>query len=374
MLPFTDIDFFLFAAGYVALFWLFKFFGANKFYPEITFAVTLFYLVFYFSYWIVAIPFCVFTFLFIRFIVPLINHRLVSATIIAIPMILLKLHLNPPLLYFAGLSFVTFRAMQVSIDYSKEERLNFIHYFNFLFFIPSLYIGPLDRYKRFTENSKTAFKSLTRDFIYKGLEEILKGFTYKFIIAEWISRTLLSAEPFETLSGGQIVSDIYTYTLYLFFDFAGYSAMAVGMANLLGIDLPFNFNMPFIARNPSDFWQRWHASLTNWLTDYFFKPFYKWLSQKKELKKYPITRQNLAIFFTFFLMAVWNGFELNFILSGVVYGIYSVVHNIYAIECRKKDRDVFFGNLSPTLVKYISIFIMFNLVCIALYIFSGRWM
>lgn len=374
MLPFTDIDFFLFAGIYILLVWLCSLLPGKKGYQELTFVVTLFYLIFYFNYSLVALSFGVFTFLFIRFVSHRINHRLVSAAVIAFPMILLKLHLNPPLLYFAGLSFVTFRAMQVSIDYTKEEKLNFVSYFNFLFFIPSFYIGPLDRYKRFVENAKSGFSNINQNFIFKGLEEILKGLVYKFVLAELISRYWLSVAPYETLSSGQIGSDIYAYTLYLFFDFAGYSAMAVGMANLLGIDLPFNFNMPFLARNPADFWQRWHASLTNWLTDYFFKPFYKWLSQKKKLKKYPITRQNLAIFFTFFLMAVWNGFEMNFIWSGVVYGIYSVIHNIYTIECRKKDKDVFFGNLSPAIVKYISIFIMFNLVCIALYIFSGRWM
>src|SRR5688572_29530181 len=117
MLPFTDIDFFLFAGAYVFLFWLCSLLPVGGKYPELTFCATLFYLIFYFSYTLVALSFCVLTFLFIRFVSFRINHRLVNAVVIAIPMILLKLHLNPPFLYFAGLSFVTFRAMQVSIDY-----------------------------------------------------------------------------------------------------------------------------------------------------------------------------------------------------------------------------------------------------------------
>jgi membrane protein involved in D-alanine export len=282
--------------------------------------------------------------------------------------------LNPSFLYFAGLSFVTFRAIQVAIDYNKNESLHFVQYFNFLFFIPSFYIGPLDRYKRFTENAENAFTFINTEFIMKGMQELLKGILYKFLIAEFILRYWLSSKDFESLTVLQIGSDIYAYAFFLFFDFAGYSAMAIGMANLVGIDLPFNFNMPFIARNPADFWQRWHASLTSWLTDYFFKPFYKWLSQMKKLKKQALTRQNIAIFFTFFLMAVWNGLEPNFIWSGILYGVYSVVHNTYLVECRKKDKDVVFGNLKPVLIRYISIFIMFNLACIALYIFSGRYL
>jgi membrane protein involved in D-alanine export len=372
MLPFTDIDFFLFAGLYVIALWVCRIFLSDKNYPGVIFFLTLFYLVFYFQYTAVALVFGLFSYLFTRFLSPLINHRLVSALIIAIPMILVKIHLNPSFFYFAGLSFVTFRAIQICIDHGNGEKIRFIDHFNFLFFIPSLYIGPLDRFRRFTENSHKGFSSMNGEFLYKGLQEIVKGILYKFILAEIIARYWLTSG--DHLNSLQVINDCYAYALFLFFDFAGYSSMAVGMANLIGIDLPYNFNRPFIAQNPADFWQRWHASLTHWLTDYFFKPFYKWLSQIKNLKKYPVIRQNTAIFFTFFLMGTWNGFEPNFVLSGIIYGVYSTIYNTYLIECRKKDKDVVFGQLNPVLVKYLSIFIMFNLACFALYIFSGRYL
>ena len=373
MLPFTNIDFFLFALLYVLAIRLFGLVSGKRYYPEITALLTVVYLVFYFRYTAAALGYVAFTFLYIRFLSQRIDHRLISAIILALPMVLLKVHLNPPFLYFAGLSFVTFRAIQVSIDYTKEERLNLIHYFNFLFFIPSFYIGPLDRYKRFTGNSLRGYESISTAMTLSGLQEFLKGFAYKFIIAEFISRYWLQESMENGLSAGERVSDIYAYAFYLFFDFAGYSSMAVGMGNLAGISLPFNFNKPFLAVNPPDFWQRWHASLTSWLGDYFFKPFYKWLNGFQKLKKSPITKQDLAIFFTLFLMGIWNGFESNFILSGVVYGLYSVVHNTYAIQCRKQDKDILFGAMNPKTVRYISIFIMFNLICVALYLFSGRY-
>ena len=372
MLPFTDIDFFLFAGIYILIIWLFRLIFNKKYYSEITFTLTLIYLIFYFRYTLVTISFEIFTYLFIRFLVLKINHRLVSALIIAIPMILVKIHLNPSFLYFAGLSFITFRAIQVSIDYSKNDKLNFINYFNFLFFIPSIYIGPLDRYKRFTDNCENAYQAVNSDIILCGLNEFIKGILYKFIIAEFITRYWLNDSSNNDLTLGQKINDMYAYAFYLFFDFAGYSSMAIGMGYLVGIKLPVNFNKPFIALNPPDFWQRWHASLSNWLTDYFFKPLYKWLSEFKKLKKYPITKQNIAIFFTLFIMGIWNGIEPNFIWSGIIYGFYSVIHNTYTIQCRKQDRDVFFGNLNPHIIKYTSVFIMFNLVCIALYVFSGR--
>ena len=373
MLPFTDIDFFLFALLYIVAVWLFGLITHKKHYPAITFVLTLIYFVFYFRYTMAALGFAAVTFLYIRFLSQKVNHRLVSAIIIAIPMVLLKVHLNPSFLYFAGLSFITFRAIQVSIDYTKDDRLNFMHYFNFLFFIPSFYIGPLDRYKRFTENSVNGYQSIGTATILSGLQEFIKGVAYKFIVAELISRYWLQHSLEEGLTAGARASDIYAYAFYLFFDFAGYSSMAVGMANLVGISLPFNFNKPFMAINPPDFWQRWHASLTSWLGDYFFKPFYKWLNGFQKLKKNPITKQNLAIFFTLFIMGIWNGFESNFIWSGIIYGIYSVIHNTYAIQCRKKDKDIIFGKLNPKMVKYISIVLMFHLICIALYVFSGRY-
>ncbi len=372
MLPFTDIDFFIFAALYVAFIWLLKVTGFKKYYSVLTFIVTLIYIVFYFKFTAVVLSYFFISFLYIRFLSHIINHKLISSLVLALPMVFVKIQFNPSLFYFAGLSFVTFRAIQTCIDYKKETPLNVVHYFNFLYFIPSLFIGPLDRYKRFAENCEQGFESINEINVIHGLEEFMKGVLYKFVIAELISRYWLNHDAFNSLTAIQIWNDVYAYPLYVFFDFAGYSSMAIGLAYLVGINLPFNFNSPFKAINPPDFWQRWHASLTNWLTDYFFKPLYQWLCQRKKLKKYPLTKQNIAIFFTLFVMGIWNGFEPNFIWSGIIYAIYSVLHNTYVIESRKKDKDVFFGTINPRLVRYISIVMMFNLACIALYVFSGR--
>lgn len=373
MLPFTNTDFFLFALIYVLVVYLFGLLGGKRYYPQITALLTLVYLVFYFPYTFAALGYVLGSFLYTQYVSPRVNHRLISAILLLVPMVLLKVHLNPSFLYFAGLSFVSFRAVQVCIDHNPEERLSLLDYFTFLFFIPSFYIGPIDRYKRFTENSHRAYEAIGAPLLLSGLQEFLKGFAYKFIVAEFIARYWMAASPDAELGVAGRLSDLYAYAAYLFFDFAGYSSMAVGMGNLVGITLPFNFNKPFLAVNPPDFWQRWHASLTSWLSDYFFKPFYKWLNGFQNLKKSPILKQNLAIFFTLFMMGIWNGFEANFIFSGVIYGIYSVVHNTYSVQCRKKDKDIVFGSLDPKTIRYLSVFIMINLICIALYVFSGRY-
>lgn len=372
MLPFTDIDFFVFALAYVMVIWICKITIKSGLYREITFVLTLIYFALYFRYGMELGIYVLFSYLYTNFVAKFLNHKLWSSVILLIPMILFKIHVSIPFMYFAGLSFVCFKAVQVLLDSDYKTKINFLDYTNFLCFIPSFYIGPLDRFKRFSENCKNGFGTITASQIESGLQEFSIGVLYKFVIAEFISRYWLNVNLFEDTKPLWFLNEMYAYTIYLFFDFAGYSAMAVGMGKLVGINVPFNFNAPFLAVNPPDFWQRWHASLTNWLTDYLFKPFYKWLNSFQKLKKAPLTKQNLAIFLTLFTMGCWNGFEPNFIWSGIIYGAYSVIHNIYQYKCRVNDRDVAFGNMSPVAIKYISIFIMFNLACFALYVFSGR--
>jgi membrane protein involved in D-alanine export len=248
----------------------------------------------------------------------------------------------------------------------------FITYFNFLSFTPTLLIGPIDRYSRFKESEDVGFLSITGENFLKGWNSLVKGIVFKYILAELIDRYWLNICPSSSMQFLDIANNMYAYYFYLFFDFAGYSWMALGLGRMMGMTVPVNFTNPFVAVNPQDFWRRFHISLGDWLKDYFFTPLFMFMSRKKRLKKYPITRQNIALMLTFVLMGCWNGFNLHYILSGFLFGVFSVIHNIYVFQCRKQDRDVVFGKMNPTLVKFLSIFIMFNAVAFALYIFSGR--
>ncbi|MBK7888692.1 MAG: hypothetical protein IPJ86_15835 [Bacteroidetes bacterium] len=169
-----------------------------------------------------------------------------------------------------------------------------------------------------------------------------------------------------------MASTMYAYYAYLFFDFAGYSCMAIGIGKMMGMQVPVNFTNPFLAVNPQDFWRRFHITLGAWLKDYFFTPLFLWLSRFKSLKKYSLAKQNFTLTMTFLLMGCWNGFKMNFILSGLLFGLYSAFHNWYLVTCKKRGKDIIFGQLNPTAVRILSIFIMIHLVAISLYIFSGR--
>ena len=277
--------------------------------------------------------------------------------------------LLPLIFQIAGISYMTFKSIQMYIDERDSvETASFIQGFNFLTFVPTLLIGPIDRYKRFNTDVAKGYSNVTGGAFIEGMDKLALGLLYKFAIAEAIRRLVLT----HLIDDGTIwyhLGYMYTYLFYLFFDFAGYSLLAIGFGRMLGIEVPINFDKPFSSRNPKEFWQKWHRSLGLWLNDYFFKPIFKYLTSNKIFKS--IQRQNIALFATFTLMGFWNGFELHFILSGMIFGLYSVVHNYYVYLCKKKKRDVFFGKMSEFWIRILSIFILFNGVAFAIYIFSG---
>lgn len=386
ILPFTEFQFFLYLFAVVLVFILLKSCFAKKIKYEWTLAVaSLFYLVFMFPK-----PFQIFGLILYCYLIYYVLGRklkikglLFPVILLALPMVFMKtLNIIPathePGLFFnlanifqiAGLSFLTFKVIQLYIDEKDSPKnVSLLEFFNFTAFVPTLLIGPIDRFSRFNGNVKEGYNSITSSLFLEGMDKFIKGLLFKFIIGDAISRLILN----HLFNDGTLLFhfiEMYSYLFYLFFDFAGYSLLAIGFGNMIGIHVPFNFDRPFSAVNPKEFWKRWHKTLGDWLNDYFFKPVFKELTSKKVFK--PIQRQNIALFLTFTVMGFWNGFELHFILSGMLFGLYSMVHNYYIYLCKKNGKDVFFGNLNAKTVRYISIFIMFNAVAMAIYVFSGK--
>lgn len=383
MLPFSSIDFFLIAGTSVLLLYILKA-TLHKVIPfsRAILGLSIFYIVVYYPKPIHLGLFMVYTY-FIYYLFQAIlkpKNKLLGVLLMLLPMIVfksnIKVHFYPfdisSFIFFAGLSYVSFKLVSIYLDAKPTDKpVNFFIYLNFLIFTPTLLIGPLDRLDRFTTELKNGYQSLTLTNFVKGWEIIMVGVLYKFVIAELISRYWLSWQDVNSTDLLPMANTMYSYYLYLFFDFAGYSNMAIGLGKMMGIKVPTNFNMPFLSKNPQEFWKRFHISLGDWLKDYFFTPFYKFFSKRKSLKSRPLFRQNISLFATFLLMGCWNGFHANYMLSGAIFGFYSAVHNTYVFYCRKKKKDIVFGNLHPKLVSVISIFIMFNLAAFSIYIFSG---
>lgn len=386
LLPFSSSEFFYFIGIAIALFLLIKVLLQKRFaFKWMMAIVSTTYLVLLFPKPIQFIGLLLYLYIAVLLLKKWYksDNIVLPMLVLALPIILMKsIGLYPnegatefilsakDIIQIAGLSYVVFKVIGLYIDERRnKETLSFVAFYNFTTFVPTLLIGPIDRFKRFNDDMKNGYANMNAAFYAKGWGNFIKGLLYKFIIAEAIRRLVLS----QLVDDGSLLYHIeymYTYLFYLYFDFAGYSLLAIGFGNFIGVDVPINFDKPFLSVNPKEFWKKWHKTLGDWLGDYFFKPIFKYFTSKKILKS--IQRQNIALFLTFSLMGFWNGFELHYIASGMLFGLYSMVHNYYIYRCKKTKKDVVFGKMNAKMVRILSILIMFNLVAFSIYIFSGN--
>lgn len=190
------------------------------------------------------------------------------------------------LVSFLGISYLTFRAVQIIIETRDgliKNQLSIYQLVNFMLFYPTISSGPIDRFRRFQKDEEKCWTPEEyKELLYKGINKIFLGFLYKFIIGYCINTYFIM--NLGTIADGKFSYHLlymYSYSLYLFFDFAGYTAFAVGISYMMGIRSPENFNKPFISRNIKDFWNRWHMSLSFWFRDYVFMRFV-FLMKKKD--------------------------------------------------------------------------------------------
>lgn len=270
---------------------------------------------------------------------------------------------------FLGISYVTFRALDVifSINDRLITALPFTEFFAFVFFFPTISSGPIDRYRRFDADWKR--KRTRAEFLADAdcaVHHLFRGFFYKFIIAALIARFWMDRAANGT-NLGSLASYMYAYSFYLFFDFAGYSAFAIGVSYLFGIHTPENFDKPFLARNIRDFWNRWHITLSFWFRDHIYMRFLlaatrgKWFANK-HLASY------LGFFLSFGLMGVWHGTEPHFILYGLYHACLLCAYDLFA---RWNKTRRWWGD--GPLWSVTNVFITFNFVCFGLLIFSGHF-
>ncbi|TDB48139.1 MBOAT family O-acyltransferase [Photorhabdus luminescens] len=296
-------------------------------------------------------------------------NKLISSLLIISPLFLVKLNLEfSHLLSVIGLSFFTFRAIDVILFSSKQQKIITYEYFAYLF-LPLVWLaGPMYRWNSFKRDLLELQMPVSLEKWFAGAGQILYGVVQKFLFAALIYNVFLSDYINKDTIESYLVVAI-SYSFYLYFDFAGYTNMACGAGKLFGINLPINFNYPILAKNPQDFWRRFHISLSEWLRDVIFMPLYKTLMEKNFFKNHRFFAQNISIFITLFCMGIWNGLEINYIISGTLFGFYSVMHNCLIHYTRDKDN---IANILNT--KLISLFgrlTTLTLICFSLYIFSG---
>ena len=268
---------------------------------------------------------------------------------------------------FLGISYMTFKLIQIIIEIYDgliEKPMGPLDYVHFLLFFPALSSGPIDRSRRFLEDWK---KQRTKDEYFElagtGLFRLVLGLFYKLVISGMVFQQMTSIR-YKDFSF--FVIYMYLYTAYLFFDFAGYSLMAVGASNILGIETPMNFNVPFISVDIKDFWNRWHITLSTWLRDFVFSRIVMRFMRKKIFKK-RLTTAMVAYMINMTFMGFWHGITLNYIAYGFYHGILMA-----AFEWYQKKSKFYKKNKNKTWYKVISWIITMHLVMFGFLIFSGK--
>nr|WP_314278939.1 D-alanyl-lipoteichoic acid biosynthesis protein DltB [uncultured Peptostreptococcus sp.] len=286
------------------------------------------------------------------------------------PLIINKVSAKLPIgvLGFIGISYLSFRTIQIIVEIydGTIKDLKFFDMIYFILFFPSLSSGPIDRSRRFEEeiNKPIPRSEYISDYLVVGIKKICQGLMYKFGIASliyiyWTSRIT----PDKSFL--PIILYMYGYTLYLFFDFAGYSLIAVGTSYIFGVKLPDNFDKPFLSKDMKEFWTRWHISLSRWFGDYIFSRYVLNAMRNKKYKK-RATASHVAQMITMTVMGFWHGLTWYYI----AYGIYQGVMLVLTDEFTKKSK-IYKKYKKEKWFQKIQIFVTFNIVCFGMLIFSG---
>lgn len=225
-----------------------------------------------------------------------------------------------------GISFYTFQTIGYMIDVYRgkiKASKNIIEYALFVSFFPQLVAGPIERSENLIGQIKDLENVEVRNIprIKQGLYMMLWGFFMKVVIAD---RAAIIADTvfknYKILGSVELLIGIICFSIQIYCDFGGYSAIAIGAAKIMGIDLMENFNTPYFAGSIKDFWNRWHISLSSWFRDYLYIPLGG--NRKGKLKKY----RNLMIIFL--VSGLWHGAEWSFVVWGGLHGLYMILEDM----------------------------------------------
>ena len=245
----------------------------------------------------------------------------------AIPLLKLTLPL--------GISFYTFQTMSYTIDVyrgnTKAEN-SIINFSAYVTMFPQLIAGPIVKYTDIREKLNTYEGRITLDEINEGIKIFIFGLGKKVLIANNVGAlwTDIEALGFANVSTPLAWLGIVAYALQIYFDFSGYSRMAIGLGKMMGFDFPQNFNLPYISKSITEFWRRWHMTLSSWFREYVYIPLG---GNRKGLK-----RQIFNMFVVWFLTGFWHGADWNFMLWGLYYFLFLVIEKAFLLDKLNKSK------------------------------------
>ncbi len=240
-------------------------------------------------------------------------------------------------LRWLGFSYIAFRFLHTLRD-RQTGRLPAVslgEYVTYIIFFPALTAGPIDRIERFVGDLRKPL-ALTAEDLGSAGKRLAVGMFKKFAVADGLALIALNAtNAYQVRQAGWGWIVLYAYAFQILFDFSGYTDIAIGLGRLLGINLPENFNGPYLKSNLTQFWNNWHMTLTQWFRSYFFNPVTRALRSGK--KKLPIWAIILVTqIATMVLIGLWHGMTLNFVLWGLWHGLGLFVHNRWSEFTRSR--------------------------------------
>ena len=267
---------------------------------------------------------------------------------------------QPEILVPLAISFFTFEFIHFLADVYlgkiRRHQMNFHDYLLFIFFFPTLVSGPIKRYQGFHEQSE-GMPVFRVDDLLEGAKRVILGLAQKFILADTAGQFTAALATPEQAGAGALILAVYAYSLKIYFDFAGYSDMAIGLARMLGFRVPENFDRPYFQPNIGEFWRHWHMSLSTWIKDYLYIP----LGGNR--RGFGRTLFNLVTAFA--ICGLWHGSAWNFVVWGLWHGLGMAGYRIWR-RC--------LGDRIPrggVLLRAVNVFITFHFVTAGWILFAS---
>lgn len=256
-----------------------------------------------------------------------------------IPNINLITGFNIPLLNIPlpiGVSFNTFQSLSYIIDVYRGTvkcEKSFYNYLTYTTLFPQIIAGPIVRYE--TVDEELVDKKISMNNFTKGMKRFIIGLGKKVLIANNVGKlwSIIESGSYITLSPALAWLGLVAFALQIYFDFSGYSDMAIGLANIFGMNFDENFNYPYISKSITEFWRRWHITLSSWFKDYIYIPLG---GNRKGLAK-----QIRNILIVWFLTGAWHGASWNFILWGLYFGVILILEKMFLLKFLEKIPAIF---------------------------------
>ena len=242
-----------------------------------------------------------------------------------------------------GISFYTFQTMSYSIDVYRQDvktEHNIIDFGAYVVMFPQLIAGPIVKYRDVSNQLHVYKGRITLDRIEQGVSLFVFGLAKKVLLADAIGQlwtdiigvkgSTTAAIGLANASTPLVWLGVIAYSLQLYFDFSGYSMMGIGMGKMLGFDFPDNFNLPYISRSITEFWRRWHMTLSGWFREYVYIP----LGGNRKGK----ARQIFNLFIVWLLTGIWHGANWNFICWGLYYFVLLMIEKLFLLPYLEKGK------------------------------------